>query len=387
MARINLLYVITKLELGGAQKQLLDLISSLDKTRYNVFLITAKEGILIPDAQAIPELTLELNACLERPINPIKDILALIKIGLFIKRNDIRIVHTHSSKAGILGRWAAVFGRCTLLHTVHGWSFNDHQSAIIRGLFIFLERITAVFTHKIIVVCESDRKKGLRHNIGSIDKYALVHYGIDLSSFELRGKYSREEFGFKKDDLVVGTVCCLKPQKCPRDFIMFARTVSRGYPHAKFLLIGDGVLRRRMERLITAYKLENNVTLLGWRRDIAEILQIMDIFVLTSLWEGLPITVLEAMAASLPVVVTDTGGVEEIVKQGTNGFLVKPHDMEEMSRIVISLAGDPASRMRLGNSAHELIKRNDFGVDAMCLKTENLYRVLISRKDNKGLYN
>ncbi len=126
MPKINILYVITKLELGGAQKQLLSLINGLNKEKYNIFLFTARDGLLLNEAQILAKVTLKKSRFLERPINPLKDVLALIELYNFIKINKIQIVHTHSSKAGILGRIAAKFAKIkVIIHTVHGWSFHD----------------------------------------------------------------------------------------------------------------------------------------------------------------------------------------------------------------------------------------------------------------------
>ena len=194
MRKINLVYIITKLELGGAQKQLLSLIRQLDREKFNVFLFTAREGLMMQDALSIPDLTLSKSRCLERAINPLKDILALIEIYLFIKKNKADIVHTHSSKAGILGRLAAGFAKVNLvLHTVHGWSFNDYQPGWKRGFFIWLERLAAAFTHKIIVVSQHDKVKGLANRIGSDYQYHLIRYGISYSDFAIKDQKIKEE--------------------------------------------------------------------------------------------------------------------------------------------------------------------------------------------------
>src|SRR3989338_6365898 len=185
MKKINLLFILTKLELGGAQKQLLSLIKHLDKDKFNLFLFTSSQGLLDRQAQEISGLTLYKSKYLERAINPLKDLLAILEILSFIKNNDIQILHTHSSKAGILGRLAGrLAGVGIILHTVHGWSFNDYQPFLIRKLFNSLERFTACFTHKIIVVSNYDLEKGLRSRIAGAGKYILIRYGIDYSEFD-----------------------------------------------------------------------------------------------------------------------------------------------------------------------------------------------------------
>ena len=228
MQKIKLLYVITKLELGGAQKQLLSLINHLDKKRYTPVLMTAADGFLIKNSLSIKGLRLIKLRFLERPINPVKDFFAFCQIYNFIKKNKIDIVHTHSSKAGILGRWAANFaGVKTIIHTVHGWSFNEYQNHLVRRIIIWLERFTALITDKLIVVSKHDLQKGLYNSIGNRDKYKLIHYGIDYQEFSKRDKSLREELGIDNRDLLIGMVSCFKPQKSPQDFIRLAFLVNK----------------------------------------------------------------------------------------------------------------------------------------------------------------
>lgn len=383
MQRINLLYVITKLELGGAQKQLLSLIKGLDKTKFKAFLFTAKEGLLLADALSIEGLILKRSPWLERPINPFRDIAALIEIYSFIKKNNIDIVHTHSSKAGILGRLAAVLaGVKVILHTVHGWSFHDYQPRVFRFIFIWLERLSAGFTNRIIVVSDYDKQKGLANRIGNKEKYALIRYGIDYAEFSIKDGGIREELGIGANDLVVGMIACFKPQKSPRDFIRLAHSVAKSLSGIKFLLVGDGALRRKIERLIRRLDLQKEVILSGWRRDIARILSAIDIFVLTSLWEGLPVAVLEAMAAAKPIIATDTGGIGEVIKNGDSGFLVKPGQINALSEKLIHLLNDEDYRQRMGKRTKEALGRN-FAITDMIRQTEELYGSLILIQ-NKG---
>lgn len=380
MPKTNILYVITKLELGGAQKQLLSLISCLDKDKFRIFLFTAKEGLLLPEALCINGLAIKESKWLERSINPFKDIFALIEIFLFIKENNIEFVHTHSSKAGILGRIAANLAKAkVIIHTVHGWSFNDYQPKIKKLCFIWLERLTARFTDKLIVVSGYDLQTGINNHIGREDKYKIVRYGIDHSEFNLTAQDLRKKLGIKSNDLVVGMIACFKPQKSPQDFIRLAFLVNKKLPGVKFILAGDGILRKEIERLIVEAKLRQQFFLMGWRRDIPRILSIMDIFVLTSLWEGLPISVLEAMVSSKPVISTDTGGVREVVFEARTGFLVPQRDMRTMSERVISLLKNEALRKKIGIAAKASLGDN-YSLANMARNTENLYNDLIFKK-------
>lgn len=387
MAKINLLYVITKLELGGAQKQLLSLIRNLDKERFNILLFTAQEGLLVQEASSMEGLTLNRSRYLERPINPLKDLLALIEIYLFIKRNKIDIVHTHSSKAGILGRLAAKLAKAkVILHTVHGWSFNIRQPNLKRYFFIWLERITAGFTDKLIVVSRHDKDTGLNNRIGTPNQYAVIRYGLDYNEFAIQEKNNiKEELGLPSGISVVTMISCLKPQKQPQDFIKVASLVTQELPHVRFLLAGDGVLRPAVEDLINKFNLRQKVILLGWRKDIPRILSITDVLVLTSLWEGLPITVLEAMASSRPVIATDTGGVAEVIADQDTGFLVKPGDITAMSEKLVVLLRDEGLRRIMGRKAKDALGL-DFSLDNTLNSTQGLYTSLITRVNKESAY-
>lgn len=373
MQKKNLLYIITKLELGGAQRQLLLLIRNLDTTKYNIFLLTSSKGFLIPDALSIKELKLATLWSLDRPINPLKDALAFISIYKFIKRNKIDIVHTHSSKAGILGRWAAKLANVKLiLHTIHGWSFHPYQNWLINNLFIFLEKITSLITDKFIVVCETDKYRGLLNRIGSEKKYAVIPYAIDLNELKKRDDYIKKELEIKDEELVIGTISSLKPQKAPWDFVRVAFRIKKIFPKVKFILVGDGFLRKRIERIVYRYGLKKDFIFTGWRRDVGRILSIIDIFVLTSLWEGVPIAVLEAMALGKPVVVTDTGGISEIIKDKFNGFLVKCGDVEGISNIVVDLLKDENLKDKISQNARDSIDSR-YNIPSMVEATKKLY--------------
>lgn len=398
MQRINLLYVITKLELGGAQKQLLNLISHLDKQSYNPSLITAQDGLLVKEATSIKGLRLIRSRFLERAINPLMDLLALCQIYSFIKKNKIDIVHSHSSKAGMLGRWAARFARVKIIiHTVHGWSFNEYQNPLLCRIIVWLERITARITDKLIVVSYHDWQKGLDRHIGNKDKYKLIRYGIDykeftpldkntrqdkssyLTGFNKKDKSLREELRINTSNLLIGMVSCFKSQKSPQDFIRLGFLVNKVIPKTKFLLVGDGVLRKKVERLISKFNLEQQVILIGWREDVPRILSAIDIFVLTSLWEGLPISVLEAMAASLPVIATDTGGIAEVILDGKTGFLVPPRDINRMAERLIHLLKNENIRKQIGQNARDSLD-SDFSLENMLKNTEDLYHDLIKKR-------
>jgi len=371
MPNKRILYIITKLELGGAQTQLLSLIRGLDRNKFTPYLFTASTGMLIVDARQIENLSLHLSANLERPVNPLKDFLAFLEARRYIRKNKIDIVHTHSSKAGIIGRLAArSSGVRVILHTVHGWSFNDFQSSLLRKFYIYLEKVCARFTTKLVVVCQADKVKGLKSGIGQQGQYEVINYGIDHARFSCATAALS-----KNQEVLIGMIACFKPQKAPLDFIEAARQVVAQGSNARFILVGDGILRNAIQKRILAYGLEDKITLAGWRRDIPEILNSLDVFVLTSLWEGLPVSVLEALACGKPVVATNTGGIAEAVLDGKNGFLVEPKEAKRLAGILSRLAGDQQLRIKLGKQAKENIA-GAFLLDSMIENHQMLYSKL-----------
>jgi glycosyltransferase involved in cell wall biosynthesis len=379
--KINILYIITKLELGGAQKQLLSLIRNLNKDKFNIFLFTARDGLLMDDALAIAGLTVERAHFLERRLNLLKDMLAIVEIYRFIKKNRIDIVHSHSSKAGVIGRLASWLAKVKIIiHTVHGWSFNDYQPCLVRGSIVWLERLLALCTQRLVVVSQYDLAKGRQNHIGNHDRYQLIRYGIDFNEFNLKDADIRKELGINPQDLVIGTVACLKPQKSPEDFLRLCLSINQAKDspkrggEVKFILVGDGVLRPQIERLIDKHNLRGSLILTGWRRDIPRILSGMDIFVLTSLWEGLPIAVLEAMAAGLPVVATDTGAVAEVVINGKTGFLTGRRDVRCLAEKLLIILRDDHLRKQMRQNAENSLSC-DFSVANMVQATQLLYRI------------
>lgn len=371
---IRILYIITKLELGGAQKNVLDILNRLDEQEFEAHLI-ASGGPLSADARRACSRT-RIVRYLRRALDPFFDLVAFFCLARYMRRHKIQIVHTHSSKAGILGRWAAAWaGVPVIIHTVHGWGFHDYVKSFFNDLYIFLERKTARFTHALIAVTQYDIHKGLEHGIGEPGQYVLIRCGTDAPVLKNADVYrsKRRQLGLAQDDLVAVMVACFKPQKNPLDFVLAAARIVESCPRAKFLLIGDGVLRTRLEREIENRGLQESVFILGWRRDVEDILPVADVLVQTSLWEGLPLAILEAMRFARPVVAYDVCGLNEAVSDGVSGFLVPAKDTEALSEKVLLLFSDEALRFRMGRFGQHMMSQESFSLDGMMERLEGLY--------------
>ncbi len=380
---IKVVHIITKLELGGAQQNTLYTVSHLDKSKFIPILITGSEGLLVDDAKRLCIETHFLPS-LVREINPVKDIQALFDIRrllLRIKRSfqSPIIVHTHSSKAGIIGRWAAFFaGIPVVIHTFHGYGFNDYQSILKRWLFILLERLTAKITTRFIAVSKNNIEKGINAKIFSSDDVELIRSGIDISEFsdvKIDKVKKKKELQVELDKPLVGMIACFKPQKAPLDFVKAAHLVCQKISDVRFVVAGDGELRPPMEELTNSLGLKDKIKLLGFRRDIPEIMKCLNVFVLTSLWEGLPRVILQALAAGIPVVATEVDGSSEVVKNGINGFLVKPGDVEGIAEKIMYILQKPKDFKFEISGLKSIL--DEFDINLMVKKQEELYEALV----------
>lgn len=365
--------IITKLELGGAQKIAISLCKNLNKDNFETLLICGCGGILDEEAKRDTRVFFVKN--LVRELNPVKDLKAFFSIYKILKKEKPDIVHTHSSKAGILGRLAAkLAGTKCIVHAIHGFAFNDYQNKIKKYFYIFLEKLCAKISDILIVECEQTKIKGLKYNIGTEKQYKKINLGVNLDEFKnySQEKLLRKELSMKDDEILVSTIGPFKPQKNLSDFIKTADIVTKKNKKIKFAVAGDGALRENLENLIKNLKLENSVYLLGWRRDIPNILYSSDIFFMTSLWEGMPVVSINALYCGIPMVVNAVDGQIDLINDGVNGYLIKPFDIQTAADKILLLAKDKELRKRIANEAKKTINA-EFSTEVMIKKHEELY--------------
>lgn len=372
MKKIKVCIIVTKLELGGAQKVAIDLCQKLDKNKFETFMICGLGGIL--DDETSHKIKIYFVKDLIRELNPIKDLKAFTEIYKILKKEKPDVVHTHSSKAGILGRFTAfVAGIKNIIHTIHGFPFNDTQSYFKKNLYIYLEKFCAKISKILIPVSTENIKKGLSHNIGNQTQYRYIRLGIDIENFKnFKNTSLKQELNLKDTDIVVTTIGPFKPQKNLTDFINVANIIVKQNNNYKFIITGDGDEREKLENLIEKYNIKNNIYLLGWRRDISNILNSSDFFVMTSLWEGLPISTIEAMSCGLVPIVNDVDGQRELIKDNENGFLIKPYDIKTTANKILFLAGNQEIENKMSLKAKQTIDET-FSIDYMIKQHENIY--------------
>ena len=360
------------LVIGGAEKLLLTTVKYLNRDRYEIIVCCiVSEGII---ADEIKKLGIKFYCLNESPrfYNP-KKIYSLYKL---FKKEKPAIVHTQILGANIYGRIAAMLARVpVIISTEHNVYYKKKR------VHIWLDKILAKNTDKIVAV--SNRVKEFtskQEGIGK-DKFELIYNGIDSKEFlpTASRKDIRDKLNFREGDFILGAVGALTIQKGHYYLIQALSLLVKRYPNTILLVVGTGELKEELQEIVRKLSLQENVRLLGLRRDISDLLNCMDVFVLPSLWEGLGIALLEAMLMGLPVVASSVDGILEIVENGKNGILVPPGNVEALSNAIDELIENPQLRQSLGKAAKEHILEK-FEVRQYIHKLENLYNRLLKEK-------
>lgn len=376
-------HVITRLELGGAQQNTLHTVASLDRARFAPVLVTGTGGLLDDEARALPDLTCHFLPRLVRQISPVNDLAAAAALRAIlaplVKTGPV-VVHTHSSKAGIVGRWAAQrAGAGPVVHSIHGFGYGALTNPLVRRLTLATERHMARYTDAFVSVSEKNLREGRELGLLGDVPGRVIRSGIDLSDFgradSLRAA-ARAQLGLPADAPVVGMVACLKPQKAPLDFVELAARVAKNRKDAWFFVAGDGELRAEMEAAVARVGLGQRLLLLGWRRDVPALLGALDVLVLTSRWEGLPRVCPQAMAAGRPVVATAVDGTPEAVVDGRNGRLFSPGDVAAGAAHVLELLDHPGRARAFGQAGRAAVA--EFDQERMVSDQEALYDELLA---------
>jgi glycosyltransferase involved in cell wall biosynthesis len=320
-----------------------------------------------------------------RAIDPRRDAIAVAKLARICRRRRFDVVHTHTSKGGIVGRAAArLAGVPIILHTAHGFAFHERSSRRSMALYVTLERLAARWSDRIITVSEFHREWALSLGIGSPEKVVTIHNGISRARLAVSRSAAdvRREFGLAADDLVIASIGRLAPGKGLEDLVVALPEIRRSQPRARLLLAGDGPLRPELEAQVRGSGLEGFVHLPGFREDVGDLLMAADLVAAPSLREGLSISVLEAMAMGRPIVATTIGSNRELIEDGVSGLLIPPDDAPALAAAVSSLLGDPDRAARFGNAARDRFEAG-FTERAMKDAVWNLYATLLEERERE----
>lgn len=382
LTKIKILHIHTRAIVGGSGSNTLLSMEGLDKERYEAVLATNPEGPLIDEAKR-RHLRVEPIRHMVNRIDPIFDILALLELISLMKKENFTIVHTHNSKAGILGRLAAwLCGVPIIIHTIHSCVFKyPNLSGFQRRLFFWIERLINPITDKFITISEPLKQEFINAGFGSPDRFVTIYSGIELDRFKtpVNIENKKEEIGIKREDLVVGAIARFDEGKGYEEFIKAAAMVLKALPKARFILVGDGPLKQTIENMATNMNIFDRCIFTGIRGDVSELTATFDISVLASHYEGMGRVLLEAQARGVPVVATRVGGIPDIVKDGETGLLVEVGDIHGLSKAIATLLNDKPLREKMGNAATRWLDER-FSATTMVNKIARLYEELLNVK-------
>lgn len=374
---ITLIYIITKLELGGAQKVCITLFNGLNKN-FNTYLITSQDGQLVSKIKdkknviLLPALKREVSI-----FNIFKEMQAFFQLIRQLKKikkeHGKCIVHTHSTKAGLLGRWAAFFaGIKHRIHTVHGFAFHENQNFFIRLTITFLELITSFITTNYICVSSKDVKTGLNLFPNFKKKSKTIRAAVEDSHFLTKNNFYPK---FPKNKhFIFGTISCFKPQKNLIDLLKAFTVVHIKNKKTRLEIIGDGIQRPLIERWIKEHDLTEVVKLHSWQEDVINTMKKWNAFTLTSLWEGLPCAIIEARLLKLPIICYDTGGIKDVIINEKNGLIFNKKDWQNLSNGMLELSKNKEFYEKLSSYKDNF---DEFHYQTMLKKHNELYSNLI----------
>jgi glycosyltransferase involved in cell wall biosynthesis len=381
-SRIKLVHLITKLELGGAQLNTVYTAEHLDPLLFDVYLLSGPGGSLttrLPGMERaifIPALT--------RAISLSRDLRSLFFLIRLFKKIKPHIVHTHSSKAGILGRLAAFLARVPItVHSVHGFSFSPFQPFFKRNFYLFFEKICRPLTSHFIFVAESDIESARAHKLLG-ENYSLIRSGFPLQKF--RGRYFdlpalKNKYQLN-DSFVCGVIAPFKPQKGLFHLLDIAARVISQNPAVIFFIAGDGEQRQKLEDKLQQRGIMQNFRLPGFLTDVQNAIDCFDIGVSTALWEGLPQSLVQLRLKKKAVVASDIPGNREVIHDGINGYLVPINDHERFAAAILKLAADKVLRQQLASYNNEDFSEWDAAV--MVSRQEKLYQRLLKSSGLKS---
>ncbi len=388
---MRVIHVITRLIVGGAQENTVANVLGLrNRPGFEVSLITGggspAEGSLAPRFADWPELLTSLPS-LVRPLHPWHDLRAWAALKRIFRREQPDLVHTHSGKAGVLGRLAArAAGVPLIVHTIHGPSFGPFQGSLANALFRAAERTAARYTTHFVSVADAMTRQYLAAGVGRPGQFTRIYSGFDLDPF-LQARHDpglRAQHGLNPGDLVLGKIARCFKLKGYEDLLAVAPDLVRACPRLKFLLVGDGPWRPRYEARARELGLADRCVFTGLVQPerVPDLVGMMDILVHLSRREGLPRALPQALAAGRPVVAYDSDGAGEVCVDGTTGYLVRPVDLARLQQRLLELAGDPGLRERLGLAGREQVRQR-FALQTMLDQHEALYRELARRQPER----
>ncbi|MBI5360228.1 MAG: glycosyltransferase family 4 protein [Planctomycetes bacterium] len=396
MRRLKILFIITRLIHGGAQKMALSMAEQLSRRGHSVVLACGPqagvEGSLLPLARKMNIEVIIVDG-LVREEHPLKDCLAMASLYWLIDSRRFDIVHTHTSKAGILGRIAARFaGTPAIVHSSHGHVFSPGANIpgvsnrkLMTKVFWLAEKIAAGMCHRIVTLTEMEKLDWLKLGLAPASKIEVLYNAIPLEEFNPDSVSAEEKarlkssLGLEPPQKIVTITGRLTSEKGHDYLLETIKLVAGKMPFVRLLIVGEGPERTELEKLAREYGIAQNVIFLGLRNDVKHILAISDLFVLASRYEGFGLVLLEAMAMRVPVIATGVGGVPEIIDDGVTGMLALHDRPDEFAAKITELLQNSEKADRIASAGRQIVMR-DFSMDKMVDGFEKLYLELCKSK-------
>lgn len=400
--KTKIIFIVTQSEFGGAQRYIFELVSCLNKEKYDILIATGQgDGELFRKVQNLPVKTFQLKY-LKRNPNPLEAVSLVLEILKLLKRQCPDTLFLCSTTAGILGSIAAKIYKFTkpyilnpklyIIYRIGGWAFHDPRNWFLNKLILWTEKLTALFKDKIIINSEFDRQAAIKNKICLPEKIVKIYNGINPEKLEFLPKQEAKTFLFNKipqykiprkrtsslrsrqnTKYIIGTVANFYRTKGINYLIKAISLLEAKYKplDVKCIVIGDGKQRPELEKLIEKYKLKNKVFLMGRIPDAYKYLKAFDVFILPSLKEGFPWIILETMAAEIPIIATKVGALNEIIENNKQGILIEPKNSEKLAENIFELIKNPELMQKLKTNSKQRLKR--FSILKMVEKTEQLF--------------
>ncbi|MGQ9909758.1 MAG: glycosyltransferase family 4 protein [Candidatus Flexifilum sp.] len=383
---IKILRLIARLNVGGPAIHVSLLTQKLGPPAYESTLVC---GTIDPDEGDMQYYAEERGVQpivipqLGRALHPVRDLITIYRVYRLIRRLKPDIVHTHTAKAGFVGRIAAwLAGVPVIVHTFHGHVFHGYFSPLLTQVFLLLERFTARISTAVITLSEDLRRDlAERYRIARKSKITVLPLGLDLAGFAAaprRGGQFRQQIGVAADAPLVGIVGRLVPVKNHALFLDAAARIHAQRPDVRFVIVGDGELRADLEAQVDALGLRPVVTFTGWLRDLIPVYSDLDVLVISSINEGTPVSVIEALAAGCPVVTTAVGGLRDLLENGAFGTLVPAGDAAALSAAIEAVIAQPDVHRATAQRARAIMLER-YGIDRLVQDLDELYRALLAR--------
>lgn len=365
--KIRVLEVIRQGQIGGGESHVLDLIDCLDKSLITPIAMAFTGGHMIDtlEAQGIKCYVVETQRAFDRR--------AMREVRKIVEQEQIDIIHAHGSRAASNMVFVARKLHIPLIYTVHGWSFHQDQPWHVRKLRAWSEKLICHYASRIICVSESNRATG--EEMFGLSNCDVIENGINLHRFDSEGQYAdlRQELGFTPDDFVVAEVCRITLQKAPLDFLKAVELAHAKDARIKGLLVGEGDMEEDARQYIASHNMADYLRTSSFRTDVPAVLHAIDVYALPSLWEGLSIALLEALAMKKPVVVTPTDGTKELIEDGVNGTIIPFSQPEAQAEAFLRYLSNADMMKQHGQAAFAMVKER-FNAQRVADTVTKLYR-------------